>query len=319
LLGLRKLSPFVVVVALVGERRLVVGYRPTLTFDTSGISGTGCLADEPDSEALIAGLKAGFHTRFTFTSVSEIIATTSGERRRKLLRVCDRLLHAGDCIDPQHHIIRKMVARFEEPAPFDWTEIDVRFLKAEVEIARRNDFSDELAEQEREEVRASDKTFGKVYSDAKPAFDKLFASGVEKAPGSVSELVSRLQIEGGAFWGQARNLYERAAGKPVDEAVIRRFIAACPPFRALMVALCAAQYDRCIRPQNVGPSLRSGMNDTFMSVYLPYCQRFVTNDSGQLRCLREVASICQLDVAVQSYEEFRDGLFLSRSVACSAA
>jgi hypothetical protein len=295
-----------------------MGLSPILTFDTSGISGTNCLADEPDSSALVAGLKSGFHTRFAFTSVSEIIATTSGERRRKLLRVCRGLLSSGDCIDPQHEIIRKMVKSFEETSPFDWTDVNVRFPEAENEIARQDNFGDDLAEEEREEARVLDGTFVKIYDDAKPAFDKLFAAGKEKVPRSVSELVARLQITGGAFWTLASNLYARVGRIRPDETTIRRFVTECPPFHALMIALCTAQYDRCVRPQNVGPSLRSGRNDTFMSVCLPYCEQFVTNDSGQLECYKEVISICDLNVDIRSYEDFRNGFFVMGAAAGSA-
>lgn len=292
-----------------------MGYKPILTFDTSSIGGTNCLADEPDLGALMAGFTSGFHTRFTFTSVSEIIATTCGERRRKQLDICRRLLSSGDCIEPQHEIIRQIVERFEQPTPFDWATVNVRFLEAENEIARQENFSDELAEQEREEARALDREFRGVYDNAKPAFDKLFAGGRSKAPTSVSELVARLQVEGGAFWILAGNLYARAAKSAPDERTIRRFVGECPPFNALMIALCAAQYDRCIRPQNEGPSLRSGRNDTFMSVCLPYCEQFVTNDTRQLRCFEEVISICKLRVVARSYEEFRGGFLLARTFA----
>jgi hypothetical protein len=293
-----------------------MGYRPTLIFDTSSINR---LADDPDSDALIAALRSGFHTRFTFTSVLEIIATTSGECRRKLAGVCKRLLCSGDCIDPQNEIIRKMVERFEQPSPFDWREVDVRFRDAEKEIARRDNFSDDLAEKEREDARASNRTFVKFYADAKPAFDRLYEAGTDRPPISVSEWVAQSQIEGGPFWTFARKLYEYVAKKPADEPTIRRFVAECSPFHAWMIALHSAQYDRCMRPRNAGPSLRSGRNDIIMSVCLPYCQQFVTNDSGQLECYKEVVSICDLNVNVRSYEEFRNGFFVMGVGAGSAA
>jgi len=280
-----------------------MGYKPILTFDTSSIGGTGCLVDEPDLEALIAGFTSGFHSRFTFTSVGEMIATTSRERRRKQVQVCKRLLSSGDCIDPQHEIIRKMVEHFEQPGPFDWTSVYVRFLAAENEIAREQDFDDELAEMEREEARAYERRFVDVFGDAKPEFDKIFAAGT-KIPGSASELVSRLQA-GGAFWKLAGNLCARVSKNSWDAAKVRRFFDACPPFGALMVALFVAQYDRCVRPQNAGPSLRAGRNDTFMAICLPYCEQFVTNDARQLRCFKEVVSICKLPVVVESYDDFR--------------
>jgi hypothetical protein len=82
-----------------------------------------------------------------------------------------------------------------------------------------------------------------------------------------------------------------------------------------MIALCAAQYDRCIRQPNVGPSLRSGRIDTFMATCLPYCDRFVTDDSRQLACYREVAAVAGIEINVNSYEEFRNGLLLMRAAS----
>ena len=285
-----------------------MGYRPILTFDTSGIN---CLTDDADSVALIVGLRAGFHVRLTFTSVSEIIATTSGERRRTLLGVCRQLLSSGDCIGPQNDLLTKLIVRFEEsPAPFDWTTVSVRLPEAEDEIARQENFTDDLSEEEREFSRVNERVFVKVYDDAKPHFDKLFAEGTERIPSSVSELVTQLQT-GGAFWTLAANLYSRVARKPADDSTIRRFAAECPPFYALMIALCAAQYERYVRPPMVSPSLRAGRNDTFVSVCLPYCHQFVTNDPGQLECFKEVVSIGSLDVTVRSYQEFRDSFFVT--------
>lgn len=287
-------------------------HRSILTFDTSAINR---LVDDPDCDTLVADPRRGFHVRLSFTSVSEVIATENRERRQTLVGICRRLLESGDCVDPQHEILRKMVARFEAYPSFDWRDVYVRFPQAEIEIARRGDFSDDDAAQEREHARAKNKAFVGVYDDAKPAFDRLFAAGTEKVPGSVSELVTRLQLPGGAFWTLATNFYARVATKPVDEATIRTFVARCDPFRALMIALVAAQYDRCVRPPHVGPSLRSGRNDTFISVCLPYCHQFVTDDLGQLACYREVVSVANLDVTVRSYEEFHSGFLAMGATA----
>src|SRR5882724_651158 len=130
-----------------------MGLKPILTFDTSGIGGHGCLANELDLDALIAGLTIGFHSRLTFTSVSEIIATTSGERRRRQIDVCRRLLSSGDCVDPPHVILRKLARKFERSTFFDWTLVDIRFPAAEAQIAAGISFDDNFSRDERNEAR----------------------------------------------------------------------------------------------------------------------------------------------------------------------
>jgi hypothetical protein len=281
-----------------------MGKRLIWTPDTSGINR---LADDPYSDELIAGLRSGFFVRVTFTSIGEVIANKDSDRRRKLLRVCKLLLSAGDCIDPQHEILKKMVATFDASSSFDWRNIRVDFPEAQVELARRENFSDEEAAQEREENEKLKAQFARVYEDAKPHFDRLFSSGAASPPRNVADLVFRFQIPGGAFWTLASRLYARVGKKSPDEALIRRFVAECDPFRALMVALNAAQYDLCLRPERVGPSYNSGRNDTLMAICLPYCDEFVTSDDGQIACYRTVASVAGLDVTVRSYDEFRSG------------
>jgi hypothetical protein len=102
-------------------------------------------------------------------------------------------------------------------------------------------------------------------------------------------------------------LYERPASRRPDEETIRRLVDSCPPFHALLVALCVAQYDRCIRElRQIEPF--AGRNDLFMSAYLPYCDEFVSDDREQQRCLREVASLARLSVRVSWFREFRDRL-----------
>jgi hypothetical protein len=290
--------------------------QPIWTPDTSAINR---LADDPDSDALIAGLKSGFFLRLTFTSLSEIIANENGDRRRKLLRVCKQLLPAGDCIDPQHEILRKMIPEFEANPSFDWRSLRVDFPQAQDVIARQENFGDQEARQEREENEQLKDQFARVYEDAKPHFDRLFTSGAASPPRDVAELVARFQIPGGVFWTLAGNLYARVGKKTPDETLMHKFVAECDPFRALMIAFFAAQYDLCVRPERVGPSFKSGRNDTVMAICLPYCHQFVTNDKGQLACYRAVASIAGLDMIVRSYEEFRNGFSLVGAAVSSSA
>lgn len=182
--------------------------KPILTFDTSGINR---LADDRDSGALIAGLRAGFHIRLTFLNISEVIANENRERRGQLLEICKRLMSQGDCIDPPHEIIRKMVEHFEASPTFDWRDVPVDFPEAPNVIAREENFSDELADEEREQLRVLDRQFVKVYVDAKPAFDTLFKCSTAEIPLSVADLVARLKMPGGAFWPLASGLYSRVS------------------------------------------------------------------------------------------------------------
>jgi len=48
-----------------------------------------------------------------------------------------------------------------------------------------------------------------------------------------------------------------------------------------------------------------------MSVCLPYCHKFVTNDGEQEKCLREVSSVADLGTDVLSYDAFLAGFLVT--------
>lgn len=116
------------------------------------------------------------------------------ERRDQLLEIYKRLMSQGDCIDPPHEIIRKMVEHFEVSPTFDWRQVSVDFPETPNIIAREENFSDELADEEREQLRVLYRQFVKVYVDVKPAFDTLFKCSTAGIPLSVADLVARLKM-----------------------------------------------------------------------------------------------------------------------------
>lgn len=130
--------------------------------------------------------------------------------------------------------------------------------------------------------------------------------------------MKRLQGPGGAFWGFGQGLYERVAKGRPNEETIRRFVADCPPFHALLMAICVAQYDLAIREED-GKKPSSHRNDLFMAVYLPYCDQFVSDDRGQQTRLREIVSLCNLTTRVRWYREFRDSFSLDSAVLIRAS
>jgi len=120
-----------------------------------------------------------------------------------------------------------------------------------------------------------------------------------------------LQVKDGAFWKWLRGIYERASEVDLDEAAIRKFVAECPPFHALVLGICAAQYERCIRDlQRTNVSYRAGAVDLFSAVYLPYSAEFITADERQFNALTEVARMAQLENKVVLYQDFKKQLLL---------
>jgi hypothetical protein len=274
--------------------------RKVLSFDTSGINA---LRGDSESASLMAGVKTGFHTRLNATNVDEVIATSEEAERTALLDVCQQLLGGGDCIQPYHWILEILISDYERHGKSSWKSLDIRARDYEQEILSR-EVAHALSQEQRTFAKQAQKQFVDLFGDPRPEFEKLFAAGTGR-PSSFRELVTVLQVTGGAFWSYAAVLYERVAGHKPAEDKLRDFVADCPPFHALVLAIVMAQYERSVRDLKVGASYRAERLDLYAAVYLPYCDQFITADERQERCLREIAAVAGLGVAIRSYKDFR--------------
>jgi hypothetical protein len=272
---------------------------PRLSFDTSGINA---LADSADFPALLAGIRVGYFTRITFLSVAETVATANPERRHRLFDVLNALRVNGGCIEAHHTILSQLVQNYEKTGASGWDSLNLHFEECEIALSR-HELSDEESRQEREFEPEVEKQFTHLFADPRSKFEEVFAGGTPR-PTSADELLAHLDGHGGAFWNIAAGLYERAAGRRPTETEIRAFAEECPPFKALILAIVHALFEWAIREKQAKKDKRVGRTDLFCSLYLPYCDIYITNDDEQRRCLIEIAAAAKLPVEVISFEEF---------------
>jgi hypothetical protein len=155
-----------------------------------------------------------------------------------------------------------------------------------------------------------------MFSNLRPELRKVFEAHREAPPTTLREAVSRLQgTEKSLIWSMGKLLYDRGAETDASIATIKTFIEACPPFRALLYAMIMSWYDLGVRDPHIGEKFKAGGNDLFMSIYLPYCEKFVTAEKNgeQEKCLKEIAFLAGLETQVLSYEAFRDSFLVTAS------
>lgn len=276
-----------------------------LIFDTSGINA---LAADPDRVAIVRGLPVAYHIGITETVLAEVTAYSDETKRDLLLDVMEYLLKFGMCVNPCQVIIEKQARVYQaDPKNFEWRKVNVRFFEADREVVMREIVSS-VSDETRQGLRQLDKDYVAIFSTAKPAFQKLFEGGTGRCP-SLREVTDILLADGGAHLSIGASLMERATGTRPSESEAKDFIERCPPFKALLVALCFSQYDRCIREERQESLGRAGRLDMFSSVYLAYCRVFVTKDSGQCKALKAVAELMGREMEILMYDEFKAKLF----------
>jgi len=217
--------------------------NPALIFDNSAVNR---LTDDPQRALLQPGISAGFCFRLAGDTFGEIVATPDATRRQALLDLCKCLVTTGDCLQPHDELLMNVIKEHSKGGSYDWRAVDVTCKEYEDEIARQEFIDDNIAAEQRRFSAEIGSEFAQIHEDARPHFEKLFRRHGTTPP-SLSELVKALQMPGGAFWSLGAGGYRKATGTTLGEAAARDFVDACPPFRALLMALCVAQHQRSVQ------------------------------------------------------------------------
>jgi hypothetical protein len=282
--------------------------KPKLTFDCSGLNK---LADDADADALLGGITESFFTRVTATNLEEIAACRA-PRSKQLMEIAKRLIYAGDCIQPFAMIVKGLIEQSINDSTLPWTAFNPRWINGEIEAARQTLLTNEMAAKQKAALSRLDKNFKEMFEKVRPQFEKFFADGGH-LPNGFQELAAVMEANPSTYWNFAMMVYEDSAKCRPDQQMLAKLLDRCPPFRALVWAFCVAEYERCIRDVRAGPSLRAGRCDVYTAVYLPYCDRFVTDDKRQCAALREVVKAAKVNTEVLLYREFT-GLILGGKI-----
>jgi hypothetical protein len=278
---------------------------PKVVFDTSGINA---LEDGgADSARLMRTLAWECEVLLTFINAEELISTPSPNERNALIGRFSRLLRPGRCIVPPGEIVRLMIsAHVRAPDQFDWTRVDVMMPPAfEDAIIQRDCLDDAFCTEQGIEQRSTEKQFKQLLKSVRPELDKI---PPQDRPDNYQEFAAICEGDNQFVWNFGRGIYETVSGEQLPEPEIRKFITGCPPFYALCLGQVMGFYGWSLRGQGRRNGGAPGRNDLMMAGYLPYCDRFITNDRPQREALREVVSRADIACKILSFEEFKQAV-----------
>ena len=130
------------------------------------------------------------------------------------------------------------------------------------------------------------------------------------------------KLEGSNSWIMGAGLYRRITGVELSELEFWRFLEICPPFRAFYFSILHRWFDGALKSKTPEDLKPAGKTDLSMSIYLPYCDKFIADESAQTPSLRAIAQQAEIDCDVQNFYEFsnsfnvpfcRDGALTPRS------
>ncbi len=292
----------------------MIGNRPVLIFDTSAYNRM--LEDGVRSDDIMAALRAAYFVRITDLCVGEVCATPDTSKRKAIMKWVNKSQAGpGDYLLPQNEILRVLIAAYERyPLGFDWRAVNVSSAGCARLIARENFINDDaLAEAQFRSLKDSRKEFEGVWSHLRPKLMEVIQRHGRTAPLKFDEVLPMVEADGGLLWSFGQELYSRVAVGDASESTVRDFMERCPPFRAVAYSYLLAWFDRSLADRSKRDKYSAGRIDLFMSIYLPYCNQFISAEVNgmQERCLQEIARVAHLATRVRSYDDFCNSMLLA--------
>ena len=274
------------------------------------------LKDGIRSNDIVSALGAAYFVRTASLSIEEVCATRDASRRRAIMEWVNKSRRGpGDCLLPHSEILRLLIAAYErDPLRFDWRAVNVSSVGCAQEIARGSFINDDaLAEAQFQNLKHSREEFKGVWSRLRPKLTEVTRRHGGTAPIRFQEVLPTVESEGGLLWSFGQGLYNRVAVGDTSESTVRNFMAMCPPFRAIAYAYLLAWFDGSLADRHKRDKYTAGRVDLFMSIYLPYCDQFISAESKgmQERCLREIARSASVATDVRSYDDFCNSMMVA--------
>jgi hypothetical protein len=281
--------------------------KPRIIFDTSGLNA---LASDPNGTCLIPSLSAGFHPRITETCANEIAATKSRDARLRLLDVCRRVASIGDCILPYNEILRRMTrAHAANPSTFDWRAVDVLWPNLIGELNKHELFHDDTFSREaRGWNKALNAEYLMMWREVRPLAHR---NTDDESPITIEDVFEVFGGDESPGWGLAADMYENPTGVKLSKKEARAFANLCPPMKAALYSQAVGQYHWAAKPELAPATYKAGALDLFSGAYLPFCEKFITNDEGQYHALKRVTEKIGIATDVWLYRDFVSALLIA--------
>lgn len=267
-----------------------MGGKQIVIWETSAINNLAWLCD---CDALIAQMKIA-HTHWIPAYVFfEIAATPVGETRDRLLSVSRKLKGSSGRVLIDHgSLVGAAIRIFAEFGFLDWDVL----LETQPEYEQAIDsgvFDDDLAKIQKIQNRDNLKRAEEYFAQTKTQFESLFQSGFNHSK-TLDEIIAKA-CSTGVIQQNVQYYFKSILGQAVDWQYAGRFAKVFPPIVAMICAFLIGHYDRNKPEPTRDPA---GATDLLAAMYLPVCDKFVSNDQEQQILFRNVAKYCSLRTEV---------------------
>ena len=279
----------------------------TIIFDNGPLSD---LLDERerDREAIIRGLRVIGVPRVTTMNVIESINIARPELRRAKLDLLSEL--TGDVWPMQAP--NELLAAISRAYTNGSERVDLGDQGAWTAIKQPDVVTEEMNRESWRWHADREDGFDEMYAGLREELrDGVFTQFPDSRPRSAAALIRY-------FIGKREDYYdtflitvfERQTGTKPSHAEFSRFLDRVPAWSIFWIARLYSMYRRSVQLQRYGKRSNAGLHDLDSSIYLPFCDLFITGDDAQRRALRVLNSFNPRRARVVSYRWLRSGFLI---------
>jgi predicted nucleic acid-binding protein len=253
-------------------------------FDTSAINA---LHDDEEAEVVLSRLlKPPHRIHVTCVNIAEVVSTSGESRRHALLLLLKQMSNGTNPLQMPNKLIRRATKAFAKgklSLTVTITDEDSTFWWLMDDPASANGIRQVEALRWKESL---ERPFIDAHREARPAFQSLFNDPTTPPPRSVAQLLRSFRQQDGAIYEFLKRFYKKETGRYLSRDTMWRMFDVLPMWPLYLAGWGHEMFARAIRTSNYGIKGKPGTLDLWCAIYLPICDRFVTNDKGQYRALR---------------------------------
>jgi hypothetical protein len=251
-------------------------------FDTSTINQ---LMDDPEAERLTAELLRRYDVYITAINVAEIGKTGSPERREQLRAFEKRLAKTYEPLDMPNEIVRKLTGAFGRGE----TVVDLHVTDERRGLWVALSEPNSVGEAERVELAAWTDQLENSNRDSGERFrarvTEIFTANPHIKPATPGQVLRfYLKAPWALLYALPSQVYKYETGRVLPLSRLDSLLEAQPSIWPLYLGAYAFLiYSGSFWEKKHGPPNTTGLLDAWNSVYLPFCDVFVTHDRGKKR------------------------------------
>lgn len=270
------------------------------------------LHDDPDREALIAGLLTAGEFYVSAYNVIETAGTKDRVRRVSLVRLLSRLARGKRPLNAANTIIRGLADAHAERIQKVTVNTDSNLEGVWQAMCRPEELDEEVRAESVTWAEERTAEFESTVAGARPLFQELFKRKPEERPPTAAETIRRyLKHKEQVFEQLISPIYLKQTGKVLTEEGFENLIQE-PAWMLYLGVYVYALHHRTMPDQRYSAKWHADAIDLQQAIYLRFCDRFVTADGPQYRAIR-LMNRFNVDrrTEVLRYDAFRGRLLVS--------